>query len=61
MALQNANEFKTWMRWHDYFSIIIHEFPIILFRKYDWMDKESSTFMVQVLGFKIYQRVWEWQ
>lgn len=60
MRIQNYNEFRTWTRWHDYFAFLIHEFPILLIRRYDWMDKESSTLMVQVLGFKVFQRVWHW-
>lgn len=53
---QNYNEFKSHMRWHDYLSIIVHEFPIALVRRYDWLDEERSTFMVQFLGVKVYQK-----
>lgn len=56
---QNYNEFKDGVRWHDYFSIMIHEFPVILVRKYDHPHAYNNqyTFMVQVLGFKVYQRI----
>lgn len=54
--LQNYNEFNSWMRWHDYFSIMINEFPVILIRRYDWLEGtgESYTFLVQFMGFHIY-------
>jgi len=57
----NNNEFKTWMRWHDYVSIIIHEFPILLVRKYDWMKDESSTLIIQIFGFKVCNKIWDWK
>ena len=58
--LQNYNEFKH-VRWHDYFSIMVNEFPVILVRKYDWLhENDQYTFMVQILGFKIYQRIGEY-
>jgi hypothetical protein len=54
---QNYNEFKNGVRWHDYFAIVVNEFPVILVRKYDWPHDgdDRYTFMVQVLGFKVYQ------
>lgn len=52
---QNYNEFKTWMRWFDYVNIMLFEFPFLLIRRYDWMDTEKSTYMVQVFGIKVYQ------
>jgi hypothetical protein len=58
---QNYNEFKSGVRWHDYVSCIIHEFPLLLVRRYDWMEKESSTLIVELLGFQLYLRVWQWQ
>lgn len=54
---QNYNEFKSGVRWHDYFAIMINEFPVLLVRKYDWpLEGDCKyTFLVQVLGFKVYQ------
>lgn len=60
MKFQNYNEFHDWVRWHDYVAAIIHEFPILLIRRYDWMDTEKSTLIVQFFGFKVFQRVWAW-
>lgn len=57
---QNYNEFKSWVRWHDYVSILINEFPLLLARRYDWMGDEKSTFSFYVAGFKIYQKIWSW-
>jgi len=55
---QNYNEFKNGVRWHDYFAIIINEFPVVLVRKYDWPhENDNYTFMVQVFGFKVYQYI----
>ena len=58
-TMQNYNEFKGQIRWHDYFSIMVNEFPVILIRRYDWYDTESYTFMIQLFGFKVYQRTGE--
>jgi len=44
-------EFKNWIRIVDYVSIMIYDFPILLVRKYDWMDKKESTYLVCFLGF----------
>ncbi len=60
MKFQNYNEFHDWMRWHDYVSVIIHEFPLLLVRRYDWLGEDKSTLMVQLFGFKVFQRVWQW-
>ena len=61
--LQNYNEFKDGVRWHDYLAFVINEFPVLLIRRYDWPgdSDEAYTFMVQVLGFKIYQRIGQYQ
>jgi hypothetical protein len=59
--LQNYNEFKSKMRWHDYFAFVLHEFPVLLIRRYDWMDEERSTLKIQLLGWKVYQRIWKWE
>ena len=60
-TLRNYNEFKTHMGWHDYVSVLINEFPIILVRRYDWFDLDQYTFMVQILGFKVYQQIGKYQ
>ena len=55
MRLQNYNEFKGPMRWHDYLSVMVHEFPIVLVRRYDF-DADGdweSTYMVQILGVRL--------
>lgn len=57
--IQNCNDFKS-VSWHDYFSIIINEFAIILIRRYDWPDhpKYSTvdyTFEIQIFGFSVYK------
>jgi hypothetical protein len=53
--LQNYNEFKD-VQWHDYVAIIIHEFPILLVRRYNFglhSEEMTTTYLVQILGFKI--------
>lgn len=57
--LQNYNEFKTRIRWHDYFGIMINEFPLVLIRRYDWIDDAKYTLTIQLFGCKIYQRIGE--
>ncbi len=59
--LQNYNEFQNGVRWHDYFTIMVNEFPIILVRKYDWHKNDTYTFIVQVMGIKVYQRIGEYK
>jgi hypothetical protein len=59
--LQNYNEFRdgvdySGMRWHDYFSIIINEFPIVLVRRYEFgvhRGEYKKCYLVQILGFTI--------
>ena len=53
---QNYNEFKH-VRWHDYFSIVINEFAVILVRKYDWPNDGGGWMIhVQIMGFIVYER-----
>ena len=48
---RNYNEFRNiWFGWEDKISIIIMDFPILLVRKYDWLEKERSNWLVQVMG-----------
>ena len=56
-TLKNYNEFKGPVRWHDYISIMFNEFPVMLVRRYDWFDTERYTFMVQLFGLRVYQRI----
>ena len=52
--LKNYNEFRYWwIRWHDYISIMINEFPILLVRRYDWLDKNESTWLITFIGFSM--------
>ena len=48
---KNYNEFRNvWFGWQDKISITILDFPILLVRKYEWLEKERSNWLVQVLG-----------
>lgn len=52
--MQNYNEFCNGeVRWHDYFSIMINEFALILVRRYDFHDCAETTYHVQILGFVV--------
>jgi hypothetical protein len=42
--LQNYNEFKDSVRWHDYFSIMVNEFPVLV-RKYDLRIQMTSLLL----------------
>lgn len=55
MKLTNYNEFDVWIRWHDYVSVIVNEFPVVLVRRYYWHDVKTTTLMIQVLGYKLLQ------
>ena len=52
-----ANEFSTHLRWHDYISIMLHNFPFLLVRRYDWYSSKGSTYCVDILGFQVYQKI----
>ncbi len=57
---QNCNDFNSGIRWHDYLSIMINEFPIILVRKYDWPSEGDDGFYhAQVMGFRVYHKYFE--
>jgi len=48
---RNYNEFRNvWISWQDKISITILDFPILLVRKYEWLEKERSNWLVQVMG-----------
>lgn len=48
---RNYNEFRNvWFSWEDKISISIMDFPILLIRKYEWLEKERSNWLVQVMG-----------
>lgn len=48
---RNYNEFRNvWFGWQDKISITILDFPILLVRKYEWLEKERSNWLVQVMG-----------
>ena len=48
---KNYNEFRNvWFSWEDKISITILDFPILLVRKYEWLEKERSNWLVQVMG-----------
>jgi SRSO17 transposase len=55
---QNYNEFRGWVRWHDYFSFMVNEFAILLVRRYDWFDHNppTSTFIVTVCGVNVFHK-----
>jgi hypothetical protein len=44
--------YVTWVKWHDYVSVIFNGFPIILVRRYDWLKSEAVSFSVFILGFR---------
>ena len=48
---RNYNEFRNvWFGWQDKISITILDFPILLVRKYEWLEKERSNWLVQIMG-----------
>lgn len=47
-------EYKNHVRIYDYFSIMINNFPILVFRRYDWdlhSKFNSSTYSFGIFGF----------
>jgi hypothetical protein len=53
---RNYNEFRdVWFSWQDKISIIICDFPLLLVRKYEWLEKEKSNWLVQVLGIELFR------
>lgn len=55
------HEYKEHVRFHDYFNIMINNFPILTFRRLDFGLHESKlteVFLVGILGFtKTWERV----
>jgi hypothetical protein len=48
---RNCNEFRNiWFSWEDKISIMVFDFPILLIRKYEWLEKERSNWLLQVMG-----------
>ena len=48
---RNYNECRSlWFSWEDKISITIFNFSILLVRKYEWLEKERSNWLVQVMG-----------
>jgi hypothetical protein len=55
---RNYNEFRdVWLSWQDKISIIICDFPILLIRKYEWLEKEKSNWLVQVMGIDLFRSI----
>lgn len=55
----NYNEFRSYVRWHDYFNLSINEFAIILARRYDFdrLDNSIHTYLFMFFGFTIYKKI----
>ena len=50
------NEYnRTWIRWRDYCSLVVFNFPIFMIRVYEWPEdsKKKSTLSLAFLGFTI--------
>ena len=47
------NKFNNVAHWHDYVSIIVNEYPILLIRKYNWHSdcNTNRTWLFGLLGF----------
>lgn len=58
--LQNYNEFRENMAWHDYVSVIINEFPIVLVRRYEWLLRDKYSIYIQFFGFCIFRRTYSY-
>ena len=58
--LQNYNEFRENMAWHDYVSVIINEFPIVLVRRYEWLLRDKYSIHIQFFGFGIFHKTYSY-
>jgi hypothetical protein len=48
------HEYKEHCRFHDYFNIMINNFPILTLRRIDFdlhCNEQQSVFMIGILGF----------
>ncbi len=55
---RNYNEFRNvWFGWEDKISITIMDFPIPSVRKYEWLEKERSNWLVQVMGVDLFPSI----
>ena len=56
--LQNYNEFKNGVRWHDYVSLVLNEFAVVLVRRYDWPHENDRYLIIaQIFGIQVYSKV----
>ena len=53
------NEYHSDIRIHDYFSLMIDQFPILVVRRYDDPHSKSNwvTYSVGILGFTFNKKV----
>jgi len=55
---RNYNEFRNvWLGWQDKISITILDFPILLVRKYEWLEKERSNWLVQIMSVDLFTSI----
>lgn len=55
---KNYNEFRSiWFGWEDKLAFIIFDFPLLLIRKYNWFEKEESTWLIQVIGINLFSSI----
>jgi hypothetical protein len=55
---RNYNEFRdVWFSWEDKISITIFDFPILLIRKYEWLEKERSNWLVQIMDVDLFPSI----
>lgn len=59
--LQNYNEFKGGVRWRDYVNLTLNDFSVIVIRRYDWLDWEQSTYLVQLFGVVVFNKLKDWK
>lgn len=61
MSYRIVSEFReTWIRISDKLSVMIFDFPILLYRKFDFLDNEMSTIIFIVFGFTIHKSTYKW-
>jgi hypothetical protein len=55
---RNYNEFRNvWFSWQDKISITIFDLPILVVRKYEWLEKERSNWLVQAMGVDLFPSI----
>lgn len=53
---EEIHKYDYFIHWHDYFSFTIHDFPLLLIRRYEFMNAEKSIYLIQFFGITLFHK-----